>query len=907
MQFIKSIPPHIQDLIGQIREVAQDEYDLDFFETIFEMVDYEQINEIAAFGGFPTRYPHWRFGMEYDQLSKGQTYGVSQIYEMVINNNPSYAYLLEGNNLVDQKTVIAHVYAHVDFFKNNYYFSKTNRNMIDEMANHGARIRRYVDQQGIEQVEDFIDTCLTFENLIDYHKPFIERRRNDEENEDGEIEEGEIPKFDAKNYMEDYINPEEFLEAQKERLRKKREQSDQLPSEPREDVMLFLLEHAPLERWQADILSMIREEAYYFAPQKQTKIMNEGWACVAPETPIFTEEGLVPMARVVDEADEMVVSDGETLRDVEDCHVIRDHETVTIEMRRGLELTGSNNHRVMLADGDTWRRLDELEVGDEIRIAGGAGTWPDEPVEIDWSPPERITLDDVADRAGVSIDTVIRFRNGESTRSTEAVEDALAAYETDDNQSHDLSVNARDPIQVPERVTPELGAFLGYMLGDGHISRTKRHLGLTSADRSQIERFAELSCHLFGCEPDVEKDGNRWRARIHSEHLSDFLQECFGLPDGPSASEKTLPDAILRSPESVVASCLRALFDADGYAGEQGVILSTSSDEMSRRVQLLLLNFGVLSRRREQSDGCWHVHVTGRSARRFDEAIGFGLERKSEELETYLEDREWFQTESWTDEIASIEHGRGDVYDITVEETHRYAGGGVVNHNSYWHSKILTEEVLDDSEIVDFADIHSSVMATQPGSFNPYKLGIELFRDIKERWDKGKFGKEWDEVDDLERKANWDKQLGKGTDKIFEVRQLYNDVTFIDEFLTEEFCREQKLFTYEYNPKQDTWEIASRKFEAIKDKLLSNLTNFGEPRIYVRDGNFRNRGELLLHHKYEGRELRHDHAREVLEAISRVWQRPVNLETIVDGEGHLLTYDVDADEHSDEEIEYNPI
>jgi stage V sporulation protein R len=184
MRTVKTIPLHLRDIIEEIRGVAIKRYGLDFFETIFEMVDYKQMNEIAAFGGFPTRYPHWRFGMEYEQLSKSSEYGLSKIYEMVINNDPSYAYLLEGNNLVDQKTVIAHVYAHVDFFKNNYYFSKTNRKMVDEMANHGARIRRYVDRQGIEKVEDFIDTCLSLDNLIDYYSPFIERRRKDEDDDD---------------------------------------------------------------------------------------------------------------------------------------------------------------------------------------------------------------------------------------------------------------------------------------------------------------------------------------------------------------------------------------------------------------------------------------------------------------------------------------------------------------------------------------------------------------------------------------------------------------------------------------------------------------------------------------------------------------------------------------------------
>jgi stage V sporulation protein R len=157
----------------------------------------------------------------------------------------------------------------------------------------------------------------------------------------------------------------------------------------------------------------------------------------------------------------------------------------------------------------------------------------------------------------------------------------------------------------------------------------------------------------------------------------------------------------------------------------------------------------------------------------------------------------------------------------------------------------------------------------------------------------------------MERKSHWDKQLGLGRDKIFEVRKLYNDVTFIDEFLTEEFVREQNLFTYEYNPKQDTWEIASRQFEQIKEKLLRRLTNFGEPFIFVKDGNFRNRTELLLHHKWEGTPLQMDQAKEVLESLERVWKRPVNLETRFEDEGLLMTFD--GDEHTHESWDYESI
>src|SRR5262249_5630087 len=153
-----------------------------------------------------------------------------------------------------------------------------------------------------------------------------------------------------------------------------------------------------------------------------------------------------------------------------------------------------------------------------------------------------------------------------------------------------------------------------------------------------------------------------------------------GLPTGVAARRKMVPDVILRSPKSVVATFLRAYYDCDGYAGKAGVILSTSSTEMSKLVQLLLLNFGILSRRRLHEDGCWHVHTTGKSAQVFLEKIGFGLGRKQAALREYLDAHSWFKAQDWDDEVVSVERSRGDVYDISVETTHRYAAQGFVNH-----------------------------------------------------------------------------------------------------------------------------------------------------------------------------------------------------------------------------------
>ncbi len=168
------------DAIRQEVEIYARDYGLDFFPVIFELLDWNQINMVAAYGGFPNRYPHWRFGMEYEQLSKSYAYGLSKIYEMVINNDPCYAYLLHSNTVMDQKMVMAHVYGHSDFFKNNLYFSHTHRKMMDEMANHKTRIKRYIDKYGLETVENFIDVCLSLENLIDTHGPYIKRSSSGE-------------------------------------------------------------------------------------------------------------------------------------------------------------------------------------------------------------------------------------------------------------------------------------------------------------------------------------------------------------------------------------------------------------------------------------------------------------------------------------------------------------------------------------------------------------------------------------------------------------------------------------------------------------------------------------------------------------------------------------------------------
>ena len=185
----------------------------------------------------------------------------------------------------------------------------------------------------------------------------------------------------------------------------------------------------------------------------------------------------------------------------------------------------------------------------------------------------------------------------------------------------------------------------------------------------------------------------------------------------------------------------------------------------------------------------------------------------------------------------------------------------------------------------------SGTLSTRPGQINPYKIGVELFRHIEERWNLGRFGPEWQACNDPELRRQWNRPTNQGRQKIFEVRSIYNDVTFIDEFVTPEFAEEQKMFVYGQDPQTGQLVIVDRDYRKVKDQLLAALTNFGNPIVKVVDGNYKNRGELYLVHEWVGGDLQLDQAQLTLQGLHKMWQRPVHIETIEGGKGLLMSYD----------------
>src|SRR5438477_523626 len=155
----------LADSIEPIWEMARN-FGLDPFPVHFELVPPAIMYEFGSYG-LPGRFSHWSHGKVYHRMKMQYDYGLSKIYELVINTNPSYAFLMEGNSVLQNKLVMAHVLGHCDFFKHNAYFANTNRQMVETASLNAARIRRYEQEHGLRKVERFLDAVLSIQEHID--------------------------------------------------------------------------------------------------------------------------------------------------------------------------------------------------------------------------------------------------------------------------------------------------------------------------------------------------------------------------------------------------------------------------------------------------------------------------------------------------------------------------------------------------------------------------------------------------------------------------------------------------------------------------------------------------------------------------------------------------------------------
>jgi stage V sporulation protein R len=275
-------------------------------------------------------------------------------------------------------------------------------------------------------------------------------------------------------------------------------------------------------------------------------------------------------------------------------------------------------------------------------------------------------------------------------------------------------------------------------------------------------------------------------------------------------------------------------------------------------------------------DDLWNIgERADPEAARGDEALPPRGERVPEKDLVFYIMRNSPALEDWQRDVMAMVHEEME-YFVPQMQTKIMNEGFA----SYWHARIMRELDLSDEEHIEFANLHSGVVSPQKGQLNPYYLGYKIFEDIERRWD--------DPTEEERRTLG--RKGGEGRAKIFEVRELESDVSFLRNYLTEELCEELDLFVYEL-VEDEEWTVTEKRWERVRDQLVSNMTNFGFPYIVVADGDYEGRRELYLKHSFEGAELDSSYARKVLEHVHTLWGRPVHLETTVDDERVRMHYD----------------
>jgi stage V sporulation protein R len=243
---------------------------LNFLPQEFDVVSEQKMLEIMAYR-LPVNFSHWSFGRDFEIERTRHAHGYAVPYEVVFNSDPVRAYLMESNPYPIQVLVMAHVYAHNDFMKNNRHFQHSRRDMIAVASEAAARFRRYEQDYGRDEVERLIDAGLAIQWNIDPEEPI----HGESEQAARERLFGWAREPAQEGGFDDLLPDRPAVSAEE-----KRELRLKTPPEPTLDLLGYIIEHSPrpLVDWQKDVLGTIKSQALYFLPYRRTKIMNEGWA-----------------------------------------------------------------------------------------------------------------------------------------------------------------------------------------------------------------------------------------------------------------------------------------------------------------------------------------------------------------------------------------------------------------------------------------------------------------------------------------------------------------------------------------------------------------------------------------------------------------------------------------------------
>ena len=262
----------LETYLAEVDRVAK-LYRLDTYPHQIEVITTEQMIDAYSSVGMPINYPHWSFGKKFIETEQAYKHGQQGLaYEIVINSNPCIAYLMEENTITMQALVMAHAcYGHNSFFKNNYLFRSWTdaSSIIDYLIFARKYITECEERYGVDEVEKLLDSCHALMNYgVDrYKRP-----------QKISLQEEKARQKSREEYLQSQVNML-WRTLPKREEERTIEAARRYPSEPQENLLYFMEKNAPLlEPWQREILRIVRKVSQYFYPQKQTQVMNEGWA-----------------------------------------------------------------------------------------------------------------------------------------------------------------------------------------------------------------------------------------------------------------------------------------------------------------------------------------------------------------------------------------------------------------------------------------------------------------------------------------------------------------------------------------------------------------------------------------------------------------------------------------------------
>ena len=897
---------------------ACSDWGLDFYPTVVQLLTYDEISEVAAYGGFPVRYPHWSFGMQYEELQRGYEYGAHKIFEMVIN-----CCNLETNILTNRGTIHAsevkagdvvfgkrgpRKVAKVVFQKKSVVKKIRLEKQFREIVctpNHKWKVMKCDGSQWVE-TKDIKkgDILIGYDRYDDFlNKPYnisYDKNRSFEATRPNIrhclkdvnipssmslelaelmgilIGDGTIGVKGSQNNLSVAVGKDYFYYAEHVlKLFKSVFNTDaKIYEKPNCYNVVFcskiavdfldqiglikcstyLNKKIPFSIWQSSqeyrcafIKGLFDTDGCCTGSisysSKSKKLISDIQLMLA-------EMGIYTAAKHVNDSYNNIyklnVSGRQHIRKfAKRISLVSKQKTYGLHKLINTISCSSGGIAIPFIQKNILSSVGKIKSTQNLKIYRSCKKIKDASVGSNTlvSLCEKIKNngyhvdDEIASELNIPYFVVEEvIDNGESETVDIALYHDDHDFVADGIMSHNTSpcyIYCLDSNTLLDHLTVIAHAT-------GHNDFFKNNIHFSATDTNMLNNMANHSSR-------IRKYIARWGKEKVTEFM-DYILRLDTLVDGASAwRDKFIKDRNIadkrhyHNPKRLKVNSDRLYMDSYINTNEfkekenEKVKDLELADELGLFIEPVKDVFGFL--RDNAPLKPWQQDIMSMI---YEESMYFYPQRQTKVL-----------NEGWasmTDHIIMAEQG--------------YVGLGQKSH---------------DSGIIDYAAHKMSVLGGKY-STNPYKLGFNLFSDIRNRWDKGRFGSEWDECKDFSKKSSWDTKAMLGKDKIFEARKYHDDLTFIHEFFTEEFCREQEYFEHNKTYNGDTI-LASHDYKKIKNMLMAKHVNGGLPDIRLTEPNYRGKGYLMLEHKFEGRSLYEPYVRDVLTALRFIWQNDVYLFT----------------------------